>query len=286
MIDGFHIESLGRSHGSKAQYVPDARTPEQLLNRRPSQPDMFAQRAHEETARRDAERREAEQREVERREVERREVERREVERREVERREMEDLQRREAEQREMERIQMLRAQHEEQERKAERDRREAAELKPPMAPSQPVLTAEQRERMNLPPKPQETPLADRNEDLDREIKAQVEQVVRTEIEELALLQTTIDALQTRADQRAEYLAALDEHSRRDAELRNLQQHIERGQYEQAAQRVLLAMENNAAYDQEIDEFASLEKPPVLGFHDQLSNCQRDMVQWRAYFRN
>ena len=98
--------------------VPDARTPEQLLNRRPSQPDMFAQRAHEETARRDAERREAEQREVERREVERREVERREVERREVERREMEDLQRREAEQREMERIQMLRAQHEEQERK------------------------------------------------------------------------------------------------------------------------------------------------------------------------
>ena len=30
---------------------------------------------------------------------------------------------------------------------------------------------------MNLPPKPQETPLADRNEDLDREIKAQVEQV-------------------------------------------------------------------------------------------------------------
>ena len=93
--------------------VLDARTPEQLLNRRPSQPDMFAQRAQEETARRDAE-----QREVERREVEQREAERREVERREAERREMEDLQRHEAEQREMERIQMLRAQHEEQERK------------------------------------------------------------------------------------------------------------------------------------------------------------------------
>ena len=30
---------------------------------------------------------------------------------------------------------------------------------------------------MNLPPKPKETPLADRNEDLDQEIKAQVEQM-------------------------------------------------------------------------------------------------------------
>ena len=125
------------------------------------------------------------------------------------------------------------------------------------------------------PPPAAPTPSAasSRNEDLDSEIKAQVEQVklrnptrvttaytlqvVRTEVEELRVLQVSIAQLSA-TDQMDEYHEACEEYTKRNRELAALQDLVAKGQYEAAAQRVLQTMENSGMGDMNAFTHSSL----------------------------
>lgn len=136
------------------------------------------------------------------------------------------------------------------------------------------------------PPAAAPTPSAasSRNEDLDSEIKAQVEQVVRTEVEELRVLQVSIAQLSA-TDQMDEYHEACEEYTKRNRELAALQDLVAKGQYEAAAQRVLQTMENSGmGHDK--DDYSELPKPKVLGFEETIAVCRGEMLEWRQYFKS
>eukprot|EP00656_Telonema_subtile_P035135 TRINITY_DN39129_c0_g1_i1.p1 TRINITY_DN39129_c0_g1~~TRINITY_DN39129_c0_g1_i1.p1 ORF type:complete len:192 (-),score=65.09 TRINITY_DN39129_c0_g1_i1:67-642(-) len=182
----------------------------------------------------------------------------------------------------------------------AERQRREAAQrladagrpVQPPMPTAMPAQPPARRVAQPPAPPPAPAPVAapaqaappSRNEDLDKEIRAQVEQVIRTEIEELKLLGVQLRSLRGRPDQKAEHDEAMAEYTARDTELKQLQQHMALGQYEAAAQRVLQGMEDSGMGATE-EDYAELPRPKILTMEEELMVCQHEMQQWRAYFK-
>lgn len=111
-----------------------------------------------------------------------------------------------------------------------------------------------------------------------------MEQVVRTEVEELRVLKVSLAQLSA-TDQMDEYHELHQEYTKRDQELHELQELVTKGQYEAAAQRVLSTMENSGM-GHDNDDYSELPKPKVLGFEESIAVCRSEMLEWRQQFKS